>query len=228
MTTDQAESADLRRLNANCDWFGYLTLENLEAVATRLRAMFGPGQPYTFVTVNELFNYRPETRTDQVASKIETWTEEGDSPGFGGITINDTYGVWGLHAAASNQASARKLPGTTNQAFLEFSRNQIKVTHRTPAGDRLYWTAAVQDSDRCSCDGDPIECAHETARHEAEQGRKRDLVAFAADVRQLIREYSDPERGVISQMAFEATFDQITIEKYGIEQLDGGDSSDVR
>ena len=49
------------------------------------------------------------------------------------------------------------------------------------------------------------------------------LAEFAADVNQLITDYSDEDRGVIAHMAFAATFDQLAYEKYGIS-LDGGES----
>lgn len=43
-----------------------------------------------------------------------------------------------------------------------------------------------------------------------------ELVAFIKDVRQLMEEYSNDERSLITRMAFEATFDQLVLEKYGI------------
>lgn len=49
------------------------------------------------------------------------------------------------------------------------------------------------------------------------------LAEFAADVNQLIGEYSDDDRDVIAKMPFAATLDQIAYEKYGIS-LDGGES----
>lgn len=74
-----------------------------------------------------------------------------------------------------------------------------------------------RQTDRHSCDGDPIECAHEAACGQAEEKARR-LPEFLADVRQLIAEYSDDERGVIAAMGFEASLDQLALEKYGISE----------
>lgn len=49
------------------------------------------------------------------------------------------------------------------------------------------------------------------------------LKSFAADVNQLIDDYSDEEGDRIAAMPFAASFDQLAFEKYGIS-LDGGES----
>lgn len=52
------------------------------------------------------------------------------------------------------------------------------------------------------------------------------LAKFAADLQRLIKEYSDPERGVIALLPFAATVDQVLFEKYGVmlDEQAGGES----
>jgi len=50
----------------------------------------------------------------------------------------------------------------------------------------------------------------------AAAARDEALLSLYADIQQLMRDYGDPERGVIASMPFGATLDQFMIEKYGI------------
>ena len=52
-------------------------------------------------------------------------------------------------------------------------------------------------------------------------GKPVSLTEVYADLRQLIADYADDERGVIALMLFEASLDQLFHEKYGLE-LPGG------
>ena len=52
-------------------------------------------------------------------------------------------------------------------------------------------------------------------------GKPASLTEVYADLRQLIADYGDDERGVIALMPFEASLDQLFHEKYGLELPDG-------
>lgn len=142
---EQQMSAEARRLASDRAWFGYLTMENLDAVADRIRRMLDAGQRYTWVAVNEGRGYKPEVRTGQVAMKVEAWRLETGSSGepYGGITVNDTYGTWGIHTTAIDQRAAQKQV-SRDKAFIHIEHGQIRVEHYAPAGHRLRWVAALE------------------------------------------------------------------------------------
>lgn len=138
-------SYDLKCLASGRAFHGYLTLENLDAVADRIRDLIGDGQHYTWVACNEgLGDYRPEVRTGQVAKTIEADRRDSDGKLYGSITVNDTYGVWGIHTAVPDQAASPGSEVGFDLAYLRITRGQIQIEHRAPAGHRLYWVAAVE------------------------------------------------------------------------------------
>lgn len=125
--------------------FGYLTTENADAVAKRLQAML-VGKRYTFVAVNEYLGYRPEVRTSQRlkpgnrakdnGTGINVWSDDGRT----GITVDDTYGVWGVSTSASTEKDFDKYT-----PFLDFTDHQVQIHHLAPAGHQLMWVIAVED-----------------------------------------------------------------------------------
>lgn len=131
------------RLTGDAQWFGYLTLENVDAVADRIRRMLD-GHRYTWVAVNEAFE-RPEVRTSQVMEKVEVFRSRDDSYGeLAGITVLDTYGVWGPDTTAPDERTAAQQP-ERDRAYMVIDHNKIEIKHFVPAGSRLYWVIALED-----------------------------------------------------------------------------------
>ena len=140
-------SRDVRRLQSGRGWSGFLTLDNLDAVAGRLRALIGDGQPFTWVARNERLRSFPEVRTAQVASKIEV-TRRSDADGaLGSITVVDSYQVWGLTTEAPDEQATRGCEPAFGLPRLTFTRDQLQIEGRAPAGHRLYWVVAPEDRD---------------------------------------------------------------------------------
>jgi hypothetical protein len=142
------ESPDLRRLKGDRDWSGYLTLDNFEAVADRLRKLLD-GHPYTWVACNEGFGYRPEVRPGLLMEKVAATLL---APDHGHITVADTYGVWGLSAHWPTRADAYAA-GSYDEAIKRGAHvafksdrygEQFSAEHFAPTGSRLYWTVAVE------------------------------------------------------------------------------------
>lgn len=138
---DATIPADVRRLQSGREWFGFLTVENVDAVADRIRSLIGDRQPYVWVACNEgLGDYRPEVRTGQVAESIRAERRDGRAS----IIVVDTYGVWSIRSdAADQEATARRKPefGLT---YLHITRGQVRMEHKAPVGARLLWTVAVE------------------------------------------------------------------------------------
>lgn len=149
---DIRESAELRAIGSDRDWHGYLTIENFEAVAGRIRRLL-EGRSWTWVACNEgLRGYFPEVRTGQ-RLRGSAVTAKLLAPGHGHITVVDSYGVWGLSAHLPDQAAARALSydeACAAGAHLSFERamgsrpDRLEIEHFAPAGARLYWVAAVE------------------------------------------------------------------------------------
>lgn len=138
---------DTKHLASHLPWYGYLTLANLDAVADRIRAMIGDGQPYTWVAVNEGLDYKPEVRTSQVATKVEPYRLETGGEPHGGVTVVGGYGIWSVHTDVADQAEARTRDGKDKRlAYLQITRDEIRVNHYAPAGYRLCWVAALEEA----------------------------------------------------------------------------------
>lgn len=137
---------NLQRLTDGRDWYGVLTLENLDAVADRIRSMIGDGQPYSWTDVNEGLGWRPYLRTSQVAEKIDvTRSDLDDGRTLGHITVCDTYGVWGIDTLFADQEAARGKK-ERDLTFVSFERRgQLRITHYAPAGWLMYWLIAPED-----------------------------------------------------------------------------------
>jgi hypothetical protein len=136
-----ADTVEARRLASEREWFGYLTVENLDAVAARLRRLIGNREPFTWVACNEgLWNYAPEVRTSQVAEKIDVHRHDG----WSGINVVDSYGVWGLSTRVPDSRAPDLEPGFWSP-YLHFKRGQLHIEHRVLAGHRVLWVIAVED-----------------------------------------------------------------------------------
>jgi hypothetical protein len=108
----ETESPDLKRLKSGRDWNGYLTLENCEAVADRVRRLL-EGHRYAWVRCfEEQRGSFPEVRQglrmrDQGVTTHRSTLEDGGD--FAGFNVSDTYGVWGAHTSVADQAGVRSL-----------------------------------------------------------------------------------------------------------------------
>jgi len=123
-------------------WYGELTVENLEAIAQRLRSML-TGRRYTWVAVNEYYGPlpRPEVRTGQQIEPGKSQNGEavyihyGEDRTWGMIGINDTYGCWSI----STDDRPEKRP------YLVFEYNKLTIEHYAPGGNKLIWVIASED-----------------------------------------------------------------------------------
>jgi hypothetical protein len=127
-------------IDERSSWFGDLTLENIEAIAERLKAMLR-GKRYTFVSVNELFGPlpRPEVRTSQRlnipdSQYTDIYVHYGDDKSWGMIGVNDSYGVWSISTHDDPE----------RRAFLSFEHGKLTIEHCAPGGNKLIWVIAVE------------------------------------------------------------------------------------
>lgn len=135
-------------------WEGWLTLDNLEAVATRMRSTLD-GQRYTFVAVNGLFGDRPEVRTGNRLS--DRGITASISARMGHITWSDNRFVTGLHTTLQTQDDAREQASKEN-GERRLTRVTFEPCFRDPgtmlfelwtgAGHRLYWCISVEHPER--------------------------------------------------------------------------------
>jgi hypothetical protein len=148
MTTTPAEKpTHLRRLADGSEWYGCLTLENLDLVAARIRSLL-EGKSYTFVTCNEgLRDYFPEVRTSlRLREGVSTWVDE-KAGRFGGFNVADSYGVWGMHTDVPDISTAHSLSYDEQRkrgGYLHIKHERIEMEHFAPADARLYWVAAIE------------------------------------------------------------------------------------
>lgn len=134
------------RLSSGRDWSGYLTLENAEAVADRIRSMIGDGQRYTWVAANEYFGYKPEVRTSQVATKVsfDSDLKYSDGAPWAHLNVVDTYGIWGLSADAADEAAAIA-QDKRHRTFLTFDHRKLTIDLYAPGGNHMWWVVALED-----------------------------------------------------------------------------------
>jgi len=133
----------------NLHWDGMLTVENIQEVVSLLSQLLD-GKRYTFVTANEIFQFKPEVRTGQSfnpkgstsGKAINVCFDETnkDSPKHAGFNVGDTYGVWGC----STSLTEDKYDSEYNNPYFHFEYNKVTITHRAPAGHLLYWVAAIE------------------------------------------------------------------------------------
>lgn len=158
---------EAERIASGRDWFGYLTLENFDAIAARVRALL-EGRRYTWVSCNEgLRDFFPEVRTGQEMEKlvIHDRSDLGDGVTMAHFTVCDTYGVWGLDTTvadqraaeqkrkaawdSANEAGRRRRAENRGLTYVHFTRGRydqgrIEIQHHNGYGDRLYWVIAVE------------------------------------------------------------------------------------
>ena len=126
------------------NWHGMLTVKNIERVADLLRQLLNEKR-YTFVAANECFDFRPEVRTNQ---KLEPSTagdpisvyHDKDQGQFACFSVRDSYGVWGCSTNLQEESYDHEF----KNPYFVFERNKVNITHRAPAGNKLYWVAAIE------------------------------------------------------------------------------------
>lgn len=148
-TAETEMSPDLRRLASGRHWFGYLTLENAEAVAGRIRTMLD-GKQYTWVACNEMGGYRPEVRTGmrlREGVKLSGSTLESGRK-MAHITVCDTYGVWGLDTTVANQREAHETEDRKRLTYLNIEEHRwgdrIEIEFYSISGNHIWWVATVE------------------------------------------------------------------------------------
>ena len=128
------EKIDLR-------WHGMLTLENIDQVATLLGQLLA-GKKYTFVTANEHSDFKPDVRTNQTL--LDTISVTRDKKGekwSARFVVTDSYGMW----YCSTNLEEQQYDGEFNNPHFTFKSDQVTITHRGPAGFKIYWVIAIQD-----------------------------------------------------------------------------------
>jgi len=124
-------------------FYATLCLENLEEVAQLILEEL-EGKTYTFVAANEFFKYKPDVRTNQ-RLKDEPFSlyfdDNNDPPQFGGFHFSDSYGVWGL---STSQQEPDYDPSFDNPHVAIEWDGTITMTHRAPAGNKIYWVISPQ------------------------------------------------------------------------------------
>lgn len=133
------------------NWYGMLTVGNVEEVAARLSRLLN-GKSYTFVMVNEFSQFKPDVRMGQrlIARRKDIpeeepvdvyYDKENTPPEHAGFNVNDTSGVWGC---STNTTERKKDPEFKNP-YLVFECDRVTITRRTSAGDLLYWVIVVEE-----------------------------------------------------------------------------------
>ena len=118
-------------MNKNDNWYGTLSKENVEDVATRIERLL-KGKKYTFVAVNEFFSYCPETRVHETLNHVTVHRYDE----LGWVIVSDSYGVWSF---TYNNDTPRENP----YIVIEYG-NHMLITHHAPSGKRLYWEITVE------------------------------------------------------------------------------------
>jgi hypothetical protein len=153
-TAETAETADLRRLKSDREWYGYLTLENFDAVAERLRSLL-TGRTYTWASTREHQVRAPEVRTRQrLREGINTSRSTlDDGRVMAHLNAADTYGVWGVSTTIPDQKTAytfardeKKARRLTEVTFKHGHHDggRIEIEQYNGYGERLYWVIAVE------------------------------------------------------------------------------------
>lgn len=147
-------------LDLGQDWNGFLTLENSQAVATRLAALL-EGRRFTYVSVNEgRRHWYPEVKTGQELAGEVTHSAAGDCH-----DIHLRFSGWHswLSARVEDEGTARQRnvdaagpAGPANRdewlhdkklVYLRIRSDRVEVERYAPGGNRLYWVLVVEGGD---------------------------------------------------------------------------------
>jgi hypothetical protein len=146
MTGGAPLSGEVKRVSTDHTWSGYLTLENLQAVADRISALLGNGRRFTTVVSNEGMQANlPEVRTGRVLHTITVHDEREKGIPAGTIVLSaDAMSDWTTHAP--DRPAARALERTRRPPHFHITHDTVRVTDRVPAGHRTYEVFSVEEN----------------------------------------------------------------------------------
>lgn len=118
---------------------GYLAHDTADRIAEGMRTVLD-GQLYTFVTANELFDYRPEVRVNlDIREPIDVRTPDGSDHTC--VRFNDQNYVCSISTTARTENAAQKLPEKScDRVHVVITTAHVQIRQCTPAGSRLWWT----------------------------------------------------------------------------------------
>jgi hypothetical protein len=133
--------ADVGKVLDMTEWAGYLTHENKDDVAERIRKTFG-GKQYSFVVANEYLDYRPQVRTGQRLTP--DWRDSDDPVKVwdDGFSISDTSGCWEVRTGIARGIPTQKQ--RDEEPYLCFGHDSLMIKLRAPAGTQLYWGMVIE------------------------------------------------------------------------------------
>lgn len=148
---------DVEELAEAYQWEGFLTRENADAVAKRIKSMICNGQAYTFVEVEEFHQYRPEVQTGVKAHRVEVHSGVYPSgPEYCELILHDMRGMSFLASTAvadRREATMVSYGGTEDSekshayrslSKIKIEEDQIRIEQYNPAGQRMYWVIALE------------------------------------------------------------------------------------
>jgi hypothetical protein len=149
MSLPDTETPDhLRRLTGDAPWYGFLTLENLDLVAGRLRRLL-TDRRFTWVACDAAMrNYRPEVRTSQELAEagVKVSWDDDETRRAGFITVSYTEYLAIIDTSISGHDEIKALgydKCRKHGAYLSFTHDQVRIEQVTDFG-LIYWAAAVE------------------------------------------------------------------------------------
>jgi len=125
-------------------WYGTVTLDKLEELGAAIERLF-TGKRYTWVAVNyHVSEPRPEVRTGQRLSPekalngkaVKVWFSE-NIPDYGGITVVDSYGVWGIQIDRHREG----------YPYVVLEHDSLYIEHFALAGHKLMWKVVIEQEE---------------------------------------------------------------------------------
>jgi hypothetical protein len=133
MGLNKDKQLDKERINKMNDFRNYKktyildNVENLQEIADNIKKLL-EGKKYLWVDAYEYKRWRPEIRTDQIMKNVRVWYQESTTPPtYGGFSVNDSYGVWGMTTTKQWRDS------------ISFFANGIEMNLHTPEGREAWW-----------------------------------------------------------------------------------------
>lgn len=113
-----------------------MSIHDVHTVASKIEKLL-KGNKYTWVEVYEYTGYIPRADTGRIFNDVNCFLEDG----YGGFSVSDSYGVWGVHTTQESN----KFDPTYENPYIEFGYNFVRITLRTPEGKLAYWIAIVEE-----------------------------------------------------------------------------------
>jgi hypothetical protein len=123
------------------NWLGTLTISNVEKVAGLFRQLL-EGKTYSFVSAIETSGFKPDVQTNRCLAddKNAIVANIQEEHGFATFNVIDSRGLWGCFTTAKKNV----FDATYNNPYIVFSKDKVRITHRSPAGHLIYWVVAVE------------------------------------------------------------------------------------